>query len=141
MELDLPTPVSRPLSLEWHPRTAWRTQGAKVAIHHLEEIQTPIGGHTVHCAGAIQGKEGGIQVLAGLAPCSQTVGSNKRSLGATINVAPNSLAFGQLPPVIALSVNCRNQATVVGQLLPFSCIGLLSPSGNCRSGKCQPTLQ
>ncbi len=30
------------------------------------------------CAGAIQGKEGGIQVLAGLAPSSQTVETNKR---------------------------------------------------------------
>ncbi len=31
----------------------------------------------------IQGKEGGIQVLAGLAPSSQTVGSNKERTGAT----------------------------------------------------------
>ncbi len=30
--------------------------------------------------GAIQGKEGGIQVLAGLAPSSQTVGSNIREI-------------------------------------------------------------
>jgi hypothetical protein len=32
----------------------------------------------VQCAGAIQGKEGGIQVLAGLAPSSQRVGSDIR---------------------------------------------------------------
>jgi hypothetical protein len=32
----------------------------------------------MRCAGAIQGKEGGIPVLACLAPSSQTVGSNKR---------------------------------------------------------------
>jgi len=31
----------------------------------------------------IHGKEGGIQVLAGLAPSSQTVGSNKERTGAT----------------------------------------------------------
>jgi hypothetical protein len=36
------------------------------------------GGYAARCAGAIQGKEGGIQVLAGLAPSSQTVGSNIR---------------------------------------------------------------
>jgi hypothetical protein len=35
-------------------------------------------GYAVWCADAIQGKEGRIQVLAGLAPSSQTVGSNKR---------------------------------------------------------------
>jgi hypothetical protein len=35
-------------------------------------------GYTVRCTGAIQGKEGGIQELAGLAPSSQTVGSNIR---------------------------------------------------------------
>jgi hypothetical protein len=61
MELGLPTPVSCPPSLEWR------------------------------CTGAIHGKEGRIQVLAGLAPSSQTVGSlfrgiheqAKRSLGTT----------------------------------------------------------
>ncbi len=36
------------------------------------------GGYTAQCAGAIQGKEGKLQVLAGLAPSSQTVGSNIR---------------------------------------------------------------
>ncbi len=35
-------------------------------------------GFAMRCAGAIQGKEGGIQMLAGLAPSSQTVGSNIR---------------------------------------------------------------
>jgi hypothetical protein len=54
MELDRPTPLFRPPSLGWLP------------------------GYTAWCADAIQGKEGGIQVLAGLAPSSQTVGSNKR---------------------------------------------------------------
>jgi hypothetical protein len=33
--------------------------------------------------GTIQGKEGGIQVLAGLAPSSQTVGSNERVIHAS----------------------------------------------------------
>ncbi len=36
------------------------------------------GGYAMRCAGVIQGKEGRIQVLAGLAPSSQTVGSNIR---------------------------------------------------------------
>jgi len=36
------------------------------------------GGYAMQCAGAIQGKEGRIQVLAGLAPSSQTIGSNIR---------------------------------------------------------------
>ncbi len=31
------------------------------------------GGYAAQCVGAIQGKEGGIQVLAGLAPSSPTV--------------------------------------------------------------------
>jgi hypothetical protein len=34
------------------------------------------GGYAVQCVGAIQGKEGRIQVLASLAPSIQTVGSN-----------------------------------------------------------------
>jgi hypothetical protein len=33
------------------------------------------GGYAGQYVGAFQGKEGGIQVLAGLAPSSQTVGS------------------------------------------------------------------
>jgi len=82
MELALPTTVSCPPSLDWHTRTEWRTQGAKVvkvALYHLGEKARPIGGHTTRCAGANQGKEGGIHVWAGLvAPSSQTVGSNKR---------------------------------------------------------------
>ncbi len=84
MELALPTPVSRPPSLKWHPHTARHTQGAKVAkvakvaVHHLKEKARPSGGHATRCAGNIQGKEGRIQVLAGLAPSSQTVESNKR---------------------------------------------------------------
>jgi len=35
------------------------------------------------CVGATAWKEGRIQVLAGLAPSSQTVGSNKEAQGAT----------------------------------------------------------
>jgi hypothetical protein len=35
-------------------------------------------GYTAWCAGAIQGKDGGIQVLVGLASSSKTVGSNIR---------------------------------------------------------------
>ncbi len=50
----------------------------KVATRHLKEKARPSGGHAAWCAGAIQGKEGGIQVLAELAPSSQIVGSNKR---------------------------------------------------------------
>ncbi len=35
-------------------------------------------GYAAQCTGVIQGKEGEVQVLAGLAPSSQTVGSNIR---------------------------------------------------------------
>jgi hypothetical protein len=48
------------------------------------------GGHVCQCSGTIQPEEGGIQVLAGLAPTSQTEGSfselfiNKRSITAFI---------------------------------------------------------
>jgi len=59
----------------------WHSQGAKVAkvaVHHLKEKARTIGGLGAQSAGTIQGKEGGMQVLAGLAPSSQTVGSNKR---------------------------------------------------------------
>ena len=41
-------------------------------------IEGRSGGYAVQCTGAIQGKEGGIQVFAGQAPSSQTVGSNIR---------------------------------------------------------------
>jgi hypothetical protein len=47
-------------------------------VHHLKEKARPSGGHAALCAGTIHGKEGRMQVLAGLAPSSQTVGSNKR---------------------------------------------------------------
>ena len=50
----------------------------KVAVYHLGEKSISSGGYVVRCAGTIQGKEGRLQVLAGLAPSSQTVGSNKR---------------------------------------------------------------
>ena len=46
---------------------------AKVAFHHLKEKARPSGGYAAWSAGTIQGKEGGIQVLASLAPSSQTV--------------------------------------------------------------------
>ncbi len=36
------------------------------------------GGYATQCVSTIQGKEGGIQVLDGLAPSNQTVGSNIR---------------------------------------------------------------
>ncbi len=58
------------------------------------------GGYSVQCASAIQGMEGGIQVLAGLVPSSQTVGSNIRviheqakhsSLMTEANIAPATL--------------------------------------------------
>jgi hypothetical protein len=65
MELYLRTPVSCPSSPEWHPRTAWHTHGAKVvkvAVYHLGEKAISNGGYATWCAGAIQGKEGGIQV-------------------------------------------------------------------------------
>jgi hypothetical protein len=51
MELALPTPVSRPPCLEWSPRTAQRTQGAKVAKvadHHLKEKTEWWACHSVH---------------------------------------------------------------------------------------------
>ncbi len=49
---------------------------AQVVAHHLGDKAILIGGHATLCAGTIQGKVGRIQVLAGLAPSSQTVGSN-----------------------------------------------------------------
>ena len=44
-----------------------------------------------HCS-LIQGKVGGIQVLAGLAPSSQTVGSNKETQELPFKVAPTMQA-------------------------------------------------
>jgi hypothetical protein len=38
-----------------------------VAVHHFKEKARPSGGYAALWAGAIQVKEGGIQVLAGLA--------------------------------------------------------------------------
>jgi hypothetical protein len=35
-----------------------------------------LSGYAMQCVGTVRGKEGGIQVFAGLAPSSQTVGSN-----------------------------------------------------------------
>jgi hypothetical protein len=69
MELSLPTPVSRPPSLEWHPNTVQHTLRAKAAGKAI-----PSGGHTLQCAGAIQGKEGRIQVFH----LAKQLGSNKR---------------------------------------------------------------
>ncbi len=80
MELDLPTLLSRLLSLEWHPRTTRHTHRAKVVKvvdHHLN-ISYWLALVGKNC-NLIQGKEGGIEVLAGLATSSQTVGSNERT--------------------------------------------------------------
>jgi hypothetical protein len=77
MELDLPTPVSRPPSLEWCLRAELHTQGAKVVKvvhHHLNKTYWWALVGIISCL--IQWKEGGIQVLVGLAQSSQTVGSN-----------------------------------------------------------------
>jgi hypothetical protein len=52
-----------------------------VVHHHLNE--TYWWALVCFIACLIQGKEGGIQVLAGLAPFSKTVGSNKETTGAT----------------------------------------------------------
>ena len=46
-----------------------------LSVVMLREWEVPLsGGYAAWCAGTIQGKEGGIQVLAGRAPSSQTVG-------------------------------------------------------------------
>jgi hypothetical protein len=44
----------------------------------VERKRILIDRYAVQCSGAIQGKEDGIQVLAGLAPSGQTVGYNIR---------------------------------------------------------------
>jgi hypothetical protein len=111
MELDLPTPVSRPPTLGWCPRTAWHAQMnkvVKVAVHHLR-------GYAMQCSGTIQGKEGGIQVLAGLAQSSQTVGSNRRINGSlkpcrrvySWPVVP-LCSVDQLSFLLALLTSCRS---------------------------------
>jgi hypothetical protein len=64
MELALPTPVSHPPSLEWCLHTARHTDHSKVLPHPPKYL---LLGYTIQCTGTIQGKEGGIQVLAGLA--------------------------------------------------------------------------
>jgi len=48
----------------------------KVAVYHLGEKAISSGGHAAGCAGAIQRKEGGIQVLAGLARANIAVKAN-----------------------------------------------------------------
>ncbi len=73
MELYLTTPVSRPPSLEWHPHTMQHILRAKARGKAISS-----GRYAKWCMGAIKGKEGRIQVLAGIAPSIQTVGSNKR---------------------------------------------------------------
>jgi hypothetical protein len=120
MELDLPTPVSRPPSLGWRPRTSRRAQinkVVKVVVHHLR-------GYATWCVGAIQGKECGIQVLAGLAPSSQTVGSNRRI---------QELSMSASGLFLALSTSCHSQPIVVGHLSNVSPIDLLSQSTFFRS--------
>jgi hypothetical protein len=54
-------------------RTAYPLIKVLSPLNHLLLL-----GYTAWCTGAIQGMEGGIQVMAGLAPSSQTVGSNIR---------------------------------------------------------------
>jgi hypothetical protein len=52
---------------------------ATFTLNGSEGGKAPLSGrYAAQCAGAIQGKEGGIQVLAGLAPSSQIVGTNIR---------------------------------------------------------------
>jgi hypothetical protein len=73
MELALPTPVFRPPSLEWR-RALCGVQPISIAFspRWWAAPWSPwLPGY------AIQGKEGVIHVLGGLAPSSQTVGSNK----------------------------------------------------------------
>jgi len=72
----MPTPVSRPPSLEWHMHTTQRTHHSKVpsSLNAIEGVSLS-DGYAVWCTGAIQGKDGRIQVFAGLAPSSQIVGS------------------------------------------------------------------
>jgi hypothetical protein len=70
MELDQPTPVSCPPSLDWCQRTVQHTRKVPSALNQLS-LQV----YASRLTGTIQGKEGSIQVLAGLAPSSQTVGS------------------------------------------------------------------
>ncbi len=52
--------------------------GATWKVTSILPTPWPPGRYAARCTGTIQGKEGGIQVLAGLAPSSQTVGSNIR---------------------------------------------------------------
>ncbi len=72
MELDQPTPVSSPPSIEWHPCTALHTHNSKV--FSPSAAFTPQ--YAAQCTGAIQGKEGRIQLLAAQAPSRQAVASN-----------------------------------------------------------------
>ncbi len=67
MELDQPTPVSCPPSLKWCMCTMLHTHHSKV-LSLLSSFW--LLGYDEWCAGAgaIQGKDGGIQVLAGLVP-------------------------------------------------------------------------
>jgi hypothetical protein len=79
------------------PWIKWRNGPPRWCKHHLATTLPPPwvfthlnhGGQGGACTtlevnhwSLIQGKEGGIQVLAGLAPSSQTVGSNMRTPGA-----------------------------------------------------------
>jgi hypothetical protein len=67
------------------PRWCWHHLGHPIPNFQVANSppqppwQALVGKHW----GLIQGKEGGIQLLAGLAPPSQTVGSNMRISGAT----------------------------------------------------------
>jgi hypothetical protein len=73
MELDWPTPVTL-LPLDG----ACALHSLPTTQRHLPPSKALAAGVCRTVCGTIQGKEGGIQVLAGLAPSIQTVGSNIR---------------------------------------------------------------
>ncbi len=79
------------------------------------------GGCATWCASAIQGKEGRIQVLAGLAPSSQTVGSNIRviheqakssSRMTEVNVAPATSEVAFVTSSLRTNVVLANVASL-----------------------------
>jgi hypothetical protein len=64
MEQALPTVESHSPSLIMHQHTVQHTHVPTLKMHRVVSIQL---------AGTFQGKEGGIQALAGLVPSSQTI--------------------------------------------------------------------
>ncbi len=141
MELDLPTPVSHPPSVEsgssfWPPKLLLRWW-----FNHLSYL----GGYwwaDIWCL--IQGKEGGTQVLTGLAPSSQTVASNKEALGATnqkrLHLLCDSLAHNLVTVQQKLSF-CDIPACHIQVQCNIDYRDLLPPHQNyskaaCDSGSC-----